>query len=429
MATAAEIQNWFRGNPNATDEQIFAVMQANRVTPEDIYRAMGGNLADYQQRYTQAQANFTPTGLAGYEQAAQKGLTDATSQLQNTLSEINRLYGINIGDLQAAATTARGDITKGFGEARGYFRPYQQGGETAYQKQLALSGALGKDAFNAARMESPYETFLFDQGMRANLAGAAATGGLGGGNVQKELQRFGQGLASQGLQQQIGNLNALSGIGLQSAGALGNLATGEAGALADIGMNTAQNIVGQRGQQAGYVGNVGTNIAQMQQNTAQNIAAQRANIANMIAQQEQAAALQQANLLESQGINTSNMIGQQGANLININQGGYDQYIQDLLNKGINEAEILSGQGFAQAPLPNYTGMVTNALGAAGTGFYLGERMGTPATSWQRNNTMPGFGPTYTGSYRGNGAQPFGTVSTGIPGMRPINYLTGRVSP
>lgn len=436
MATAAKIKNWLRANPNATDEQIFAVMQANGVTPEDVYRAVGGNLAGYQQRYTEAQSQFTPTGLAGYEQAAQRGLTDATTQLNATLSNINNLYGINIQDLQAAAAAARGDITKGFGEARGYFTPYQKGGETAYQKQLALSGALGKDAFNAARMESPYETFLFDQGMRANLAGAAATGGLGGGNVQKELQRFGQGLASQGLQQQIGNLGAISGLGFQSAGALGNLATGEAGALADIGMNTAQSIAAQRGQQAGYEANVGTNIAQMQQNTAQNIASNRMSVAEMIARQQENAALQQANMLESQGINTSNLIGSQGENVINLGQSAYDQYIQDIQNEAMTQADlyrqqgnVLGGQGFTQAPLPNYTGMVSNALGAAGTGYYLGELMGTPSTSWQRNNTMPGFGPTYTGSYRGNGAQPFGTVSTGIPGMRPINYLTGRVSP
>jgi hypothetical protein len=430
MATRAEIQQWLRQNPNATDEQIFSVMQANNVMPEDVYRAVGGNLAGYQQRYTDAQSQFTPTGLAGYEQAAKRGLTDATSQLNTTLANINNLYGINIQDLQNAAQGARGDISKGFGTARGYFDPFYQGGQTAYQKQMALSGALGQDAFNAARQESPYEKFLFDQGMRANLAGASATGGLGGGNVQKELQRFGQGLSSQGLQQQIGNLGALSGLGFQSAGALGNLATGEGAALADIGINTAQNIAGQRGQQAGYAANVGTNIAQMQQNTGQGIANNRMSVAEMIARQQESAALQQANLLESQGLNMSNLIGTQGQNVINLGQNAYDQYTQDVQNQAMTEADlyaqqanVLGGQGFAQAPPTDYRGMTTNALNAAGTGYYLGQRMQNPTRSWQQNNTRPGYGPSYTGRYQG------GQVPTGISGMRNINYLTGRVSP
>jgi hypothetical protein len=498
--TAADIQNWFRSNPGATDEQIYTVMQQNKVSPEAVQQAMGFNLAEFQQRYAAQQAAATPIGLAGYEQAAEKGLSGATSQLQSTLANINNLYGINITDLQNAAAgargditkgyddasgyitkgydDARGDITKGYGEARGYFQPFYQGGQTAYQQQMALSGALGQDAFNAARQESPYEKFLFEQGMRSNLAGASATGGLGGGNVQKELQRFGQGLASQGLQQQIGNLNTLSGYGMQSAGNLGNLATGEAGmlgnlatgragamgnlatgragALADIGLNTAQNIASGRSQQAGFEANVGTNIAQMRQNTGQNIASNRMSVAEMIARQQENAALQQANMLESQGINMSNLYGTQGQNLINLGQNAYNQYIQDVQNEAMTQADLYREQGnvlggqpfaqaqlaqadlaqpqyaqpagftqaeFAQAPPTNYSGMASDVLSAAGTGYELGRRMQNPATSWQQNNTRPGYGPSYTGGYQG------GQVPIGISGMRNINYLTGRVSP
>jgi hypothetical protein len=119
----------------------------------------------------------------------------------------------------------------------------------------------------------------------------------------------------------------------------------------------------------------------------------------------------------------SNLIGTQGENVINIGQGAYDQYIQDLMNQGMTQAEILGGQGFAQAPPTDYSGMMTNALNAAGTGYYLGQRMENPTRSWQQNNTRPGYGPSYTGGYQG------GQVPTGISGMRNINYLTGRVSP
>ena len=498
--TAADIQNWFKSNPGATDAQIYTVMQQNKVSPEAVQQAMGFNVAEFQQRYADQQAAATPIGLVGYEQAAEKGLSGATSQLRSALANINNLYGVNITDLQNAAagargdiTTgydeasgyitkgyddARGDITKGYGEARGYVQPFYQGGQTAYQQQMALSGALGQDAFNAARQESPYEKFLFEQGMRSNLAGASATGGLGGGNVQKELQRFGQGLASQGLQQQIGNLNALSGYGMESAGMLGNLATGEAGmmgnlatgragamgnlatgrasALADIGLNTAQNIASGRSQQAGFEANVGTNIAQMRQNTGQNIASNRMSVAEMIARQQENAALQQANLLDAQGNNMSNLYGTQGQNLINLGQNAYDQYIQDVQNEAMTQADLYREQGnvlggqpfaqaqlaqadlvqpqyaqqagftqaeFAQAPPTNYSGMASDALSAAGTGYELGRRMQKPATqkraelqarqqamyqdaaSWQQNNTRPGYGPSYTDKYQGGQPQ------------------------
>jgi hypothetical protein len=483
--TAADIQNWFKSNPGATDAQIYTVMQQNKVSPEAVQQAMGFNVADFQQRYAAQQAAATPIGLAGYEQASQKGLTDATSQLQSTLANINNLYGVNITDLQNAAAgargditkgyddasgyitkgydDARGDITKGYGEARGYFQPFYQGGQTAYQQQMALSGALGQDAFNAARQESPYEKFLFEQGMRSNLAGASATGGLGGGNVQKELQRFGQGLASQGLQQQIGNLNTLSGYGFQGAGALGNLATGEAGmmgnlatgragamgnlatgrasALADIGLNTAQNIASGRSQQAGFEANVGTNIAQMRQNTGQNIASNRMSVAEMIARQEENAALQQAKMLESQGINMSNLYGTQGQNLINLGQNAYDQYIQDVQNEAMTQADLYLQQGnvlggqpfaqaqlaqadlvqpqyaqqaaftqaeFAQAPPTNYSGMASDVLSAAGTGYELGRRM--------QNRTQRPQEPYFSGRNP--------SPSYVIPGMNPIKKVT-----
>ena len=262
-----------------------------------------------------------------------------------SIETLNRLYGINIDDLRAAAAQASGQINTGFDEARGYFQPYQQGGTQAFNQQMALSGALGRDAFNQARQESPYEQFLFEQGMRGNLAGAAATGGLGGGNVQRELQRFGQGLASQGLQQQIGNLSALSGMGMQGSQALSGLATGRAGALGDISMNTAQNIAGQRGTQAQSVSGMQTQrggaLADIAMNTAQNVAGQRGSQAQSISglQTGRAGALgditmNTAGNIAGQRGTMANFAGQAGLNLANIGQ-----------NTGQNIAQMQYGTG------------------------------------------------------------------------------------
>ena len=312
---------------------------------QNINQLLNQNIGGFQQAGTTASGQIN----AGYDAALgsinqlygqnindlRAAETTAGQQINtgfdSALESINRLYGINIDDLRAAATQARGDINTGFDEARGYFQPFQQGGQQAFQQQLALSGALGQDAFNQAYQESPQIAFLREQGMRSNLAGAAATGGLGGGNVQRELQRFGQGLASQGLQQQIANLSGLSGMGMQGAQNLSGLATGRAGALGDIEMNTAQNVAGQRGTQAQSVSGLQTGragaLGDITLNTAQNVAGQRGTQAQSVSglQTGRAGALGDitmntaANIAGQRG-NMANFAGQAGLNLANLSQ-------------------------------------------------------------------------------------------------------------
>lgn len=404
-----QIKAWLATNPNASDQQMFQMMQAYGVTPLQVSQATGIDVNEImrrQQGAAQDAAELIPTGLSGYEQSIRGGLADATGTLrgaetasradiESALENINRLYGVNIDDLRAAATQASGQINAGFDEARGYYQPFQQGGEQAFQQQLALSGALGQDAFNAARQESPYEKFLFEQGMRGNLAGAAATGGLGGGNVQKELQRFGQGLASQGLQQQIGNLNTLSGMGMQGAQGLSGLATGRAGALGDITLNTAQNIGAQRGQQAQYAGqagvalanlgqNTGTNIANLQYGTGESIAGQRARAGELLAGQIGQVMPIYSSLLENMGLNQSNLIGTQTGNVQNLQQQAANQAVIDRINLAggmadlstglaTSQANALGGQPFTQPPPFSYSQAAQGALGAAGTGYDLAK--------------------------------------------------------
>jgi uncharacterized protein YneF (UPF0154 family) len=407
QVTDYQLQAYFANNPNTPDSQVYALMQQYGVTPEQVSRAIGMPLSEAQERYRTARYENIPTGVGGAEDALQRGLTDATgtlrgaetssrSDIDTALQEINRLYGVNIDDLRAAATTASGQINAGFDEARGYFQPYQQGGEQAFNQQMALSGALGQDAFNAARQQSPYEQFLFDQGMRANLAGAAATGGLGGGNVQRELQRFGQGLASQGLQQQIGNLSALSGMGMQGAGALSGLAIGRAGALGDITLNTAQNIAGQRGDMANYQGQAGValanigqqtgrGIAEMQYGTGQDIAAGRSRAGEIQAAQLQQAALNQSRLLENLGTNYSNLIGGQTSNLINMQDSAANRAALIATGLAGNMANLqtglvgdqiaaYSGATRINAPSFDYGQALQGAVNAAAGGYDLGTQ-------------------------------------------------------
>lgn len=453
QVTDYQLQAYFANNPNVPTQQVYALMNQYQVTPEQVSRAIGLPISQAQAQYREARAEATPTGVVGGEEALGQGLADATGtfrgaetssrfDIESALQKINQLYGVNIDDLRAAATTAAGQINTGFDEARGYFQPFQQGGTTAFNQQLALSGALGRDAFNAARQESPYEQFLFEQGMRGNLAGAAATGGLGGGNVQRELTRFGQGLASQGLQQQIGNLGALSGMGMQGAQALSGLATGRAGALGDITLNTAQNIAGQRGNMAGYQGQAGAaladiglatgrNIAEMQYGTGQNIASGRTRAGEIQANQLQQAAADQSRLLEGLGLFQSNLIGGQASNLINLQNQAANQAAMDAM--GLSEGVSALQTGLAGDQLAAFNGATRQqapsfdygqAFNAAAGGYSLGnEFMNQPRTGGLApvSTSVPSYQrPQGYGPYFPNYSLPAPPNPFGIPNFRSL---------
>jgi hypothetical protein len=437
-ATNAQIQAYFANNPGVPDSQVYAYMRQFGVSPEQVSQAMGIPLDQAQNRFREQRLNATPTGLIGSEEALEKGLADATGTLRGaetaSISDIDAalqrmvdLYGLNIDDLRAAGTTASN-----------YFQPYQQGGTTAFNTQLALSGALGKDAFNQARVESPYEQFLFEQGMRGNLAGAAATGGLGGGNVQRELTRFGQGMASQGLQQQIGNLNTLSGYGMQAAGAMG-----------DITMNTAGNIAGQRTNQANAQGtaglnrsnirqNTGQNIADMQYGTGQNLASGRTRAGEIQANQLENFYANQSNLLSGLGTNRANMIDRQASDLIDM--GGDAALRAANLATGLSRDVSGLQTGLAREQNSAYSGAerinspsfdYEEALGSAAGGYMLGndiiyqQRQGGLAPVSESIPSSRRFGPYNPNN--GGYVPAQSRMPNGVYNTQSMSYLGGLV--
>lgn len=545
VATAGEggvadwqIKKWLQANPDVTDEQIYSAMKIHNVNPTQLSRVTGVPVSQIEQRM----APFIPTGQVGFEAATEKGVTDASqsltkaqdevrdlfkqnvqdiqgaqtlarTDLQSGQEEIARLYGLNVADVQAAQTQARADLEAAqqqmaqqyglniqdiqaaqqqamqdvrstFGQAAGAYQPYQTAGETALQRQMALSGALGQDAFQQAYVEDPYIAFLREQGMRANLAGAAATGGLGGGNVQKELQRFGQGLAAQGVQQQIQNLAGLSGMGLNAAGgaagvqqALGtNLANlgmtgaemtaaqraalagqyGQTGAnlanlgmtgaellagqrgalagyqsqtaanLANLGMTGAEMLSGQRGALAGYESQTGTNLANLQAQAAANIAAQRARTGELLANQLGTGVINLGNLATSQGADIASGISGQTANIQNLQQGSAASAANAAQQLGINQANLASGQDFTGQPYINWGNTIPGALSAAGTGFNLGEM-------WQGQQQPTSSGIDFGSGIYNRPLMPYGSgpnyfSQPSAPGSG-INFGAGTYSP
>lgn len=236
-------------------------------------------------------------------QAQQYGLSGSEQALRQTADASMQALQGGLG----AGTRAM--------EAREGYTPYVQQGQQALQMQSALAGAQGPEALQQALASmQPVNQFQQQQGEQAILRNAAALGGLGGGNVQKDLMQYGQGLASQNINDQFNRLGAISGQGLQGAGMQAN--TGQALLGANVG-------VGQTG--AGITSALG----------------------QMMSQGRTRAGEQLAGIQQAQGAGVSDMLS--GQNLANIlmasGQGGEASNLASILaNLATQQANMSTGQ-------------------------------------------------------------------------------------
>jgi hypothetical protein len=103
---------------------------------------------------------------------------------------------------------------------------------------LGLNGGGSQGSAIDALKESPFFKSLFNTGQEAILQNASATGGIRGGNTERGLADFGSDTLMQTIQQQIGNLGSVAGLGLGAT---------ESGA--GFGQHTADAITSLFGQQ------------------------------------------------------------------------------------------------------------------------------------------------------------------------------------
>lgn len=284
-----------------------------------------------------------PTGLTGSEQAQQGGLAAALANLQqggaNTLQTLT-----NTGN------AATGAIDTNLAQAMTGLDPYGRGGGQAAQLLAAYSGASGapaqQQAFNNFTND-PYAQFLQQQGERGVTRNAAAAGGLGGANMSKDLIRFNQGLSSQGLADQIGQLNNVANRGMNVAGQNANILQNKASMQSNL-----INNLGQAG--AGYQNQFGRDAANFNYNTGNQVAAGRTRAGENIANQISSTASALSNLQNQQGQGVSNIVGNSTGNLaqilsqLGVNQSTTQQQLAALL------ANISSG---AVANIPRLPGV------------------------------------------------------------------------
>ncbi len=195
-------------------------------------------------------------------------------------ADINQAYGTSLADLTKGYAGARGDIGAGYtdannyyGSAAGAYAPLSAlgskygAGTNLYLDALGVNGAGGNDRANAAFTPSGAYNFNLNQGLESiNRAAAARNGGNFGGNVDRDAQKYGAGLASNEYGNWLNRLGGLvspelsatagaaggqAGIYGQQAGlassrgnALAGLDTGEGTTLAQLGTNAANARVG-----------------------------------------------------------------------------------------------------------------------------------------------------------------------------------------
>lgn len=166
-------------------------------------------------------------------------------------------------------------------EALPQFAPFQEAGAEAFQGQLDLAGLGDPQAqgLAIARLaQSPRFNLLMEQGEKAMLQRASATGGLRGGNLQSALAQFRPALLNQIIEEQYARLGGLSATGLGVTSNL--LQTGQASAagVGSAALGTGSAVSGLLADQGTAAANRAMNIGNVQSQAAMNIgAAQAAN--------------------------------------------------------------------------------------------------------------------------------------------------------
>jgi len=263
--------------------------------------------------------------------AANQGLGQGLGMLNNTMGMVGSSINQGINALQQGENRALGRIDQFTGQAVNTLNPYAQTGQQALNQEAALSGALGGEAQQQAInqfMESPAQKFLREQGEKAVLRQASATGGLRGGSTLAALQERGIGLAAQNQQQQLENLRSLAGRGQDAATNQAGFQQQAGTAGAGITANLAGQQAGLYGQQAGLQGQLGSMGAQMANQGGQFAG----NTLNQLGQQI-------GGLRAGAGENMANVFGNQAGAL----SGLRSQAGRDVANQMNQQAGALSG--------------------------------------------------------------------------------------
>ncbi|OCJ30579.1 DNA transfer protein [Serratia sp. 14-2641] len=154
---------------------------------------------------------------------------------------------------QKAQDEAMNQTREGYQNAVGWMTPYEKAGQTGLEGLQGLAGKpIDRNALLAQYYKSPEYAAMANQARYQQLASAEATGGLGSTATANGLAfiapQLGQNyLADMTNQQQTmySQLMGLSGLGAQSANALGNWAMNQGNTMAGMEQQKGQILAGK----------------------------------------------------------------------------------------------------------------------------------------------------------------------------------------
>lgn len=169
--------------------------------------------------------------------------------------------------IAAAQREATAESRRQYTQTREDLAPYREVGVPALEQYASLfgvgrEGLLSDDEIADARsrfVETPGYEFRFNEGIRALDRSAAARGRLRGGGHERELIRYGQGIATDEFGNYANRLAAIAGMGQGATVATGTFGQQTAGNIGDILMRSASGQAQLLGgastaRASGYVG-------------------------------------------------------------------------------------------------------------------------------------------------------------------------------
>lgn len=286
-----------------------------------------------------------------------QGATDATARIGQTQQQVSGLYNQGLG----------------------YLDPYMQGGGQAHDLQAALSGALGPEAQQQAfssYSSSPGVQFAQKEAERALLRNASATGGLGGGNVLRDLTQLAAGTAMQDFGNQFSRL----------------------GEVANRGYGAATTGAGLRGQEAQVQSGLGQFAANIPLQASQAQAGMQFQTGRDISSNINSTISALSPLINQQGAGMSDITGQTTNNLNTLfqmaSQGDSNavQQLQAMLgNLSTGGASMVGGLPIIQGQPSNLLGQLGQVAGGVG-GLASGLSTMNPATQPVYGPLPPNYG-------------------------------------
>ena len=295
---------------------------------------------------------------AGARNDSMLGYLLGGKDIQDALNNVGNYIGQGTSALSSGRDSANASVQNAKNEANSFLNPYNQAGQKSVDLQAAYTGALGpeaqKSAF-AAYTNSPGQAWLRQQGEESIMNQAAATGGVGGGDVLKELQKFGTGLASQDFQNQYDRLATLTNQGMNAGTNMGNFSMNAGNQISNNTMNAAQGQAQLAGQGASGAASLGSQKAGMSMNFGTNLSDLTSRYGSSAAQ-----------LLSGNGINQSNTITDLAKTGANVMQNAAGQKADIIANLGNNAFNAVNNAGTNIAGMRYNTGTnLANQIGNA----------------------------------------------------------------